>query len=128
MPGHIGTSIVTNTNVLLGKPNAEALSADDILRARKRLAGRGLPAEDMTDDQIREAIAQIAIKFRDNAPTSAAEAAKIILDGVREERWRILVGHDAEVLDRLVREAPEDAYERSFVEKLRGEADWAVGR
>lgn len=128
MPGHIGTSIVTNTNLVLGKPNAEALSADDIVRARKRLAGRGLPAEDMTDDQIREAIAQIAINFRDNAPTSAAEAAKIILDGVREERWRILVGHDAEVLDRLVREAPEDAYERSFVEKLRGEADWAVGR
>ena len=42
---------------------------------------------------------------------TASEAARVILQGVREERWRILVGHDAEVLDRLVREAPEDAYE-----------------
>jgi NAD(P)-dependent dehydrogenase (short-subunit alcohol dehydrogenase family) len=33
--------------------------------------------------------------FRDQAPMSAAQAAQVILDGVREERWRILVGEDA---------------------------------
>ena len=38
------------------------------------------------------------------------QAAKIILDGVKADRWRILVGKDAEFLDRSVRAAPEDAY------------------
>jgi len=53
---------------------------------------------------------------RDNAPTTAAQAATIILDGVRREAWRILVGEDAHVLDRLVRAAPETAYEESFMQ------------
>lgn len=128
MPGHVGTSIVTNTNVVLGKPNAPDLTAEDLSRARARLAGRGLPAEDMTDEQVREAIARIATNFRENAPTSAAQAAAIILDGVREERWRILVGDDAHAIDRLVRGAPEDAYEEGFMEQLRADAGWVVGR
>ena len=59
--------------------------------------------------------------FRDQAPMSAAEAATVILDGVRAEKWRILVGEDAAVLDRLVREAPEDAYEPVFMERLHAE-------
>ena len=128
MPGHIGTSIVANTNVVLGKPNAESLSAEDLSRARERLIGRGLAAEGMSDDKIREAIAQIAINFRDNAPTSAAQAATIILNGVREERWRILVGDDAHAIDRLVRGAPEEAYEEGFMEQLRADAGWVVGQ
>jgi hypothetical protein len=38
---------------------------------------------------------------------------------VRQEKWRILVGADADLLDRSVREAPEEAYEPSFIENLR---------
>ena len=49
--------------------------------------------------------------FRDNAPTSAAEAATVILDGVRENRWRILIGDDARKLDEAVRANPEHAYD-----------------
>jgi NAD(P)-dependent dehydrogenase (short-subunit alcohol dehydrogenase family) len=49
--------------------------------------------------------------FRDKAPLSAADAAAIILDGVRARSWRILVGDDARMLDKLVREAPEAAYD-----------------
>ena len=49
--------------------------------------------------------------FRDNAPMSAAEAATVILQGVRDERWRILVGDDAVALDKAVRADPEHAYE-----------------
>jgi hypothetical protein len=41
------------------------------------------------------------------------------LDGVRENRWRILVGDDAHVLDAEVRADPEHAYEPEFWEKLR---------
>ncbi len=49
--------------------------------------------------------------FRDSAPVSAADAATEILDGVRSGRWRILVGADADGLDRFVRAYPEDAYD-----------------
>jgi hypothetical protein len=56
---------------------------------------------------------------RDTAPTTAAQAAGILLDGVRAERWRILVGQDAEYLDTLVRAAPEHAYEPSSIDDMR---------
>ena len=58
--------------------------------------------------------------FRDNAPTTAAQAATIILDGVRAGEWRILVGDDAHLLDEAVRADPEAAYEPEFMERLRG--------
>ena len=58
---------------------------------------------------------------------TAAAAATVILDGVRAERWRILVGDDAHVMDRLVRETPEEAYEPSFFQRLAGETGWRLG-
>lgn len=58
-------------------------------------------------------------RFRESAPTTAADAAAIILDGVRAGRWRILVGEDAQLLDQFVRETPEDAYEAGFADRLR---------
>ena len=121
MPGHVGTSIVTNTNRVLGKAEIEAMPAEDVQRLRNLLELRGLPVAEMTDEQIRQAMAQMAIMFRDNAPTTAARAATIILDGVRNEEWRILVGEDAHALDRLVRAAPEIAYEPSFMTQLQAE-------
>ncbi|MCC6436134.1 MAG: SDR family NAD(P)-dependent oxidoreductase [Acidimicrobiales bacterium] len=56
--------------------------------------------------------------FRNLAPTTAASAATTILEGVRAGRWRILVGEDAHVLDQLVREDPEAAYEDDFVRRM----------
>ncbi len=49
--------------------------------------------------------------FRDSAPLSADGAATVILDGVRSGAWRILVGADADGLDRYVRAHPEEAYD-----------------
>ena len=49
--------------------------------------------------------------FRDKAPVSAAEAAAVILDGVRSGAWRILVGEDAKMIDAAVRAKPEAAYD-----------------
>ena len=40
-----------------------------------------------------------------------AQAATVILDGVRAGRWRILVGDDAHVLDEGVRSDPTAAYD-----------------
>jgi NAD(P)-dependent dehydrogenase (short-subunit alcohol dehydrogenase family) len=118
MPGHIGTSIALNTSQVLGKGTAFDMSAEEVDVLRKRWTALGMPVDNLTDDAIREAVHERGIQFRDNAPTTAAQAAEIILNGVREDRWRILVGDDAVRLDELVREAPEEAYEPSFIDKL----------
>jgi hypothetical protein len=118
MPGHVGTSIVINTNKLLGKPDALVMSTREVAIVRDQMVHRGMLAESMTDDEIRQLLHQIAIGFRDSAPLTAAQAATIILDGVRSDTWRILVGDDAHVLDRLVRESPETAYDPTFMDVL----------
>jgi len=118
MPGHIGTSIVINSGKVLGKGDVMDMPAKDVARTREQLLRRGLPVADVDDNQIRAIMQQFAVIFRDNAPTTADQAAKIILDGVRNDHWRILVGEDAKVLDRMVRESPETAYEKSFMEAL----------
>jgi NAD(P)-dependent dehydrogenase (short-subunit alcohol dehydrogenase family) len=118
MPGHIGTSIVINTAKVLGKADALHMSSDDVAAARTLFGQRGIPVDTMSDDDVRAAMHQLALSFRDNAPVSAAQAATIILDGVRTDSWRILVGDDAHALDRMVRESPDSAYEESFVDAL----------
>jgi len=118
MPGHIGTSIVINTAKVLGKPDALHMGARDVASIRELLGRRGLPVETMSDDDIRAAIHNLSLAFRDNAPVSAAQAATVILEGVRTDKWRILVGDDAHALDRMVRESPENAYEQSFADAL----------
>jgi NAD(P)-dependent dehydrogenase (short-subunit alcohol dehydrogenase family) len=126
MPGHIGTSIVINTPKIMGN-DPDQLSESEFATYREMLRGGGAPVDEMSDEDIQQLVAQVGENFRDDAPTSASEAATIILDGVRAEKWRILVGHDAGVLDQLVREDPEIAYEESFMEKLRSQTDWALG-
>jgi len=126
MPGHIGTSIVINSQRMLGNDPKE-MNDEKLEQARERLTRMGWPVQDATNEQIRQALVLWGEQFRDAAPMTAAEAAKVILDGVKEERWRILVGEDAKVMDRLVREQPEDAYEPVFIERLRAEVPWGLG-
>jgi NAD(P)-dependent dehydrogenase (short-subunit alcohol dehydrogenase family) len=126
MPGHIGTAIVKNSAKVLGRDPKE-LSDGQLAEARDRMTRMGLPVGGLTPEQIRQALILGGDSFENDAPTSAAQAAKIILDGVRQKRWRILVGHDAEVLDRLVRAAPEDAYGEAFMQRLQSEANWRLG-
>ena len=95
------------------------MSAEDVQKARQFMLDAGLPVDNVPDDHIRAALHQRAVDFRDNAPTSARQAADIILDGVLQNRWRILVGEDAQELDRLVRSDPEQAYEPQLMEKMR---------
>jgi len=117
MPGHIGTSIVLNSAKVQGQA-PDDLDEDDLKRIRKQLSGRGVPVEGVSDDDLRKGVQMMGEAFRDRAPTSAAQAATIILDGVRANRWRILVGDDAERLDEEVRSDPEGAYEPEFWERL----------
>lgn len=93
MPGHIGTSIIFNSIAVLastpGAVSAAGVNIDpaEALARAEMFRANGLPPE---------------------------RAAEIILDGVREGRWRILVGHDAEVIDAAVRANPEHAYDVDF--------------
>jgi len=126
MPGHIGTSIVQNSAKVLGRDPKELPEAK-LVEARDRMTRMGLPVGGLAPEQIRQALILAGDSFRDDAPTSAADAARVILEGVRQKRWRILVGNDAHVLDRLVREAPEEAYSETFMQKLVAEANWKLG-
>ena len=104
MPGHIGTSIILN--------GTDAQSAGGGGRAVLRMMGH--PVDEMNEAEISQALREAGEAFRDRAPTTAEQAAKIILDGVKAEHWRILVGEDAYTLDKKVRADPEKAYEVGF--------------
>ncbi len=124
MPGHIGTSIVVNSRRIQG--GGEEPSAGEIETVRARLAAAGKAT--LSDDEIRQVAAERARRFVDEAPTTAAQAATIILDGVKAGRWRILVGPDAQHLDERVRAAPERAYDVEFFESFAAESGWRMGR
>jgi NAD(P)-dependent dehydrogenase (short-subunit alcohol dehydrogenase family) len=129
MPGHIGTSIVSNSRKIQSGSESDALSANEILSARQRLEGMGMGMDTavMSDDDIQKIALDRARSFREEAPTTAAAAAKIILDGVKAERWRILVGDDAHRLDERVRLTPERAYEPEFYQSFVAEVGWRLG-
>ncbi|HEY3799160.1 MAG TPA: SDR family NAD(P)-dependent oxidoreductase [Caulobacteraceae bacterium] len=127
MPGHIGTEIVANSRKVLSGSQDDAGSPEELAASRKMMSGMGVPADQLTDDQIRGLMAESARRFRDDAPTSASAAAKIILDGVKADRWRVLVGDDAHDMDKMVRADPENAYEPGFFERMRGETGWRLG-
>lgn len=126
MPGHIGTSIVINSGKVLGNDPKE-MSDDDLAEARVAMEARGIDFGNATNDQLRQAMVMQGEAFRDDAPMTAGEAATVILDGVRAGRWRILVGDDALVLDRMVREDPENAYSAEFATRLKGSTNWRLG-
>jgi hypothetical protein len=77
---------------------------------RAGIARRGIPTDGMDDEALRSMMAMFADMFRDNAPMSAAEAATVILEGVKAGAWRILVGDDAHQLDEAVRADPLAVY------------------
>jgi hypothetical protein len=118
MPGHIGTGIIANSTRVLQGRAIEDLAADQLEPFRAALKKMGVPADGMSIDELRVAFRRFSEIFEQSAPMSAAEAAQVILDGVRQERWRILVGADAEALDRHVRSTPEEAYEPQFLAML----------
>ena len=87
--------------------------------AKKAPTGRTREiAEDASAEDLRQMLIRISNDFRDKAPLSAAQAATVILDGVRSGAWRILVGQDATMIDERIRANPEAAYD--YAELFRG--------
>ena len=85
MPGHIGTSIIINSGKVLGREPKE-LTGEQITELRTRLQRAGIDVGGASDEDIRLGMQLRGEMFRDNAPMSAAEAATVILDGVRCRR------------------------------------------
>ncbi len=111
MPGVVNTDIYVNSRRALGQPAWEQLSDAQLLEllpddTRATLIAMGLLAEDFSADDLRQVIAQKKPELQDKGFT-AAQAATIILDGVRSGAWRILVGEEAKMLDAAVRASPE---------------------
>jgi NAD(P)-dependent dehydrogenase (short-subunit alcohol dehydrogenase family) len=116
MPGHVGTDILPNSRRALGLPEPEDLTDAEVEElipqaVRAQLVKAGMLAEGASADELRQMISQFHANFRDEAPVTAAEAAAVILDGVRSGAWRILIGEDAKLIDARVRAKPEAAYD-----------------
>jgi NAD(P)-dependent dehydrogenase (short-subunit alcohol dehydrogenase family) len=107
MPGHIGTDIVLNSFKVHG-------GSDAGMAARMAAAGVDDPA------QVAEMVQMMGSAFRDNAPVSAAEAATMMLDAVKDGRWRVLLGEDAKLLDEAVRANPETIYDAGGISPYLG--------
>ena len=128
MPGHIGTSIRSNSLKVQAGHDLDALTADQITQSRAWLASIGKDPSKISDQEIQAIVADRARRFIEEAPTTASEAATIILQGVKAGRWRILVGADAHLIDEQVRQAPEQAYDKDFFEAFAAKAGWRLGR
>jgi NAD(P)-dependent dehydrogenase (short-subunit alcohol dehydrogenase family) len=110
MPGVVNTDIGLNSRRALGQPELEQLNDAQLLEllpdaGRAGLIAMGLLAEDFSADDLRELLPRLKDDFRDKGFTPA-QAATIILDGVRSGAWRILVGKEATMLDEQVRANP----------------------
>ena len=116
IPGHVGTNIVVNSFRARGLPDPEHMSdaqLQDLVprEVRARLVSAGLLPGSASADDLRRTLVRMVTDFQDKAPVSAAQAATIILDGVRAGAWRILIGEDAKLIDAAVRAKPEATYD-----------------
>jgi NAD(P)-dependent dehydrogenase (short-subunit alcohol dehydrogenase family) len=128
MPGHIGTGIRDNSLKVQTHTDSDGLTADQIAQIRTRLTSMGRDHLKYSDADIERMHAERAQRFITDAPTSASEAATIILNGVKADQLRILVGPDAHIIDKMVRQDPDHAYEPAFYERFAAEAGWYPGR
>ena len=128
MPGHIGTGIRLNSLKVQANTDSDELDAAQIGMARARIQSMGKDFTAISDAEIKTMLADRARRFVTDAPTSAAEAATIIIEGVKADRLRILVGRDAHLIDSMVREDPDHAYDEEFFARFAAEAGWYPGR
>src|SRR5437868_9623047 len=68
MPGHIGTSIISNSRKIQTGSETDQLSANEILSTRQRLNGMGIDTAPMSDDDIQAIALERAATCREEAP------------------------------------------------------------
>jgi NAD(P)-dependent dehydrogenase (short-subunit alcohol dehydrogenase family) len=133
LPGHVGTDIVANSLRARGLPEPAHMSDAQLEEliprdVQAKLISAGLLPEGASAGELRQMLVRMNADFRDKAPVSAADAATVILDGVRSGAWRILVGKDAKMLDALVRAKPEAAYDYAELGRMAAETRAAPER
>ncbi len=69
---------------------------------------------DKVDDMQKQ---EMAKGFEEVAPTTASQAATIILEGIAKGKARILIGKDARSIDRLTRLLPS-SYEKQILKRI----------
>src|ERR1700722_2991164 len=97
---------------------SDEIDAAGLAQARERFAFLGRDVSELSDDQLRNLVSELERRLRDEGLTSAAQAATIILEGVKANRWRILVGVDAHKIDEMVRQSPVRAYDVAFFDEF----------
>ena len=117
MPGYVGSEIAVNTGRIMGLPEPKDLPDEAVDRIRKRWKAEGAGDLEMDNDEIRKAI-QTQLENFNKGGLTPAQGAEIILQGVRNEQWRIFVGKDAEALDRAVRKYPLETYNLDFQKRV----------
>src|SRR5271154_3794560 len=96
-------SIRANTRKIhSGDRESDAIDAGGLAQERERFALLGRDVSQLSDDQLRNLVSELERRFRDGGLTSAAQAASIMLEGVKGNRWRILGGVDADKIDEMV--------------------------
>ncbi len=120
MPGYVGSDIAINTRRIMGHPKPEDFTDEQINRIRERWKMEGIDGLEMDNDQIRKSLQQRHEDYNKGGLTPA-QGAEIILEGVRNEAWRIFVGKDAEALDRAVRKYPLETYNLDFDKRVKEE-------
>jgi NAD(P)-dependent dehydrogenase (short-subunit alcohol dehydrogenase family) len=128
MPGHIGTGIAGNTAKVQSGNDSDTFTPGQLRVVRARIAASGVDTSKMSDADVEKVARERIRRFLEEAPMSAAQAATVILDGVKADRWRILVGEDAKKIDERVRQMPEQAYDVDFFQKFAAEVGWKVAR
>jgi len=115
MPGHIGTAIARNSRLVLG---GREMSDAEFENAKQRAKLFGFEADKLTRQDIQKFFDAMADNFENNAPTTAAQAATIILNAVKANEWRVLVGDDAHRIDAAVRKDPHPVYDPEWQNPL----------
>ena len=128
MPGHIGTGIAANSRKIQLGTDSETMGPAEIAATRTRLVKLGMDEAALTDAAVQAHVSDRGRRFLEAAPMTAAQAATVILDGVKAGAWRILVGDDAHAIDARVRATPEAAYDPAFFDSFVREVGWIVGR
>ena len=117
MPGYVGTGIAKNTAEILGTDVVTFTDAEIEMQREQWLADGVIDNPDASPDEVR-AMWRAWMADYEQGGITPDEAATIILDGVRANQWRILVGPDAVALDEAVRREPERTYDLDFSSSL----------
>lgn len=108
MPGGVGTQIRANSQKIIDAASSEGKANSGTSQLRSYLAGMGVPVADAPEEVIAHLL---TVQQSDVFAMPPPRAARQVLDGVLEGRWRIFIGIGAVELDAAVRADPERIYD-----------------